>query len=62
MRCRLLTPEEQQAAAPEWLMKFEVPARRCPFDPAYGLGHSGETEKILGTEATGDADRDFHHN
>lgn len=54
MRCRLLTPEEQQTAAPLWLMKFDEPARRCPFDPKQGLGHKGETEQILSIEtATG---------
>lgn len=47
MRCRLLTPEEQQTAAPPWLMKFDEPARRCPFDPKQGLGHKGETEQIF---------------
>lgn len=47
MRCRLLTPEEQRALAPEWVMTFDSPAKRCWFDPEHGLGHQGTADLTL---------------
>lgn len=50
MRCSLLTPEEQQALAPTWVMVYDEPAKRCPFDPAAGLGHQGTADQRLGPQ------------